>query len=103
MELIEPAQIGRFIAALVFVLALMVGLSAIMKRVHAGGALTAGRKRRLQIVEILPLDGRRRAVILRRDDREHLVILGTNSETVIETGIESPQDDGHDSASTQQS
>ena len=95
MELIEPAQLGRFVAALVFVLALMLGLSAVMKRVNAGGKMTPGRKRRLQIVEILPLDGRRRAVILRRDNREHLVILGANGETVVESGIESPQDDGH--------
>lgn len=95
MELIEPAQLGRFFAALVFVLALMLGLSAVMKRVNAGGKMVPGRKRRLQIVEILPLDGRRRAVILRRDDREHLVILGASGETVVESGIESPQDDGH--------
>ena len=93
MELIEPAQLGRFIAALVFVLALMIGLSAVMKRVHAGGKMPLGRQRRLQIVEILPLDGRRRAVILRRDSREHLVILGANGETVVESGIESPQDE----------
>lgn len=93
MELIEPAQLGRFIAALVFVLALMLGLSAVMKRVNGGTAMMPGRKRRLQVVEILPLDGRRRAVILRRDSREHLVILGANGETVVESGIESPQDE----------
>ena len=98
MELIEPAQLGRFIAALVFVLALMLGLSAVMKRVNGGTAMIPGRKRRLQVVEILPLDGRRRAVILRRDSREHLVILGANGETVVESGIESPQDNQHDSS-----
>ena len=102
MELIEPAQLGKFIAALVFVLALMIGLSTVMKRVHAGGKMPLGRKRRLQIVEILPLDGRRRAVILRRDDREHLVILGANGETVVESGIESPQDEGHGSSTQAQ-
>ena len=98
MELITAAQLGRFIAALVFVLALMLGLSAVMKRLHARTAgLPAGRRRRLRVVETLPLDARRRAVLIRRDDREHLVILGVGADTVIETGIESPQDEGHDS------
>lgn len=96
MEFIDAAQLARFAAALVFVVALMIGLSLVMKRVN-GQPLTMGRKRRLQVIEVLPLDARRRAVLLRRDDREHLVILSGNSETVIETGIESPQDENHDS------
>ena len=91
MEVFALPQLLRFVAALVFVLALMGGLALAMRRFRDRHPLAAG-KRRLRIVEILPLDGRRRAVLLRRDDREHLVILGANSETVIETGIESPQD-----------
>ena len=98
MELITAAQLGRFIAALVFVVALMLGLSVVMKRLQArAGGLPPGRRRRLQVVESLPIDARRRAVLIRRDDREHLVILGPGADTVIETGIESPQDERHDS------
>jgi flagellar protein FliO/FliZ len=97
MELLDWSQIGRFVAALAFVLGLMLGLSAIMRRVHGGTApLPGARKRRLRIVESLTLDARHRAVLLRRDDREHLVILGANGDTVIETAIESPQDEPHD-------
>ena len=96
MELISLAQFMKFAAALVFVLALMAGLSFILKRFAHNHPLTAPGKKRLKIVEVLPLDARRRAVLIKRDDREHLVILGANGETVVETGIESAQDDSHD-------
>lgn len=80
----------KFVAALVLVLALMGGLSIILKKMGlAGPVLNAGDKRRLKIVEILPLDARRKAVLLRRDGTEHLVILGGNGETVVETNIQS--------------
>lgn len=98
MEFMDLSQLGRFVAALVFVLSLMFGLSIAMRRINEKrGSLMKSSKRRLHIVEIMPLDSRRRAVLLRRDDREHLVILGGNGETVIETGIESPQDHPHGS------
>ena len=78
----------KFFAALVFVLALMGGLSFIIKRLGIGNSATLSTgKRRLKIVESLPLDARRRAVILQRDDRQHLVILGPAGETVVETNI----------------
>lgn len=94
MELISLAQFMKFAAALVFVLALMGGLSLVMKRFAHNHPLTAPGKKRLKIVEVLPLDARRRAILLKRDGREHLVILGANGETVVETGIEAGQDGG---------
>lgn len=92
MELIAWPQLVRFFFALVFVLALMGGLALAMRRFGNRHALP-GVKRRLKVVEILPIDGRRKAVLLRRDDREHLVILGANAETLVESGIESKQDE----------
>lgn len=85
----EATDYIRFFAALVLVLGMMGGLALILKRLGLGnvGVLPAD-KRRLKIVEILPLDARRKALILRRDDKEHLVILGSNGETVVETNIE---------------
>lgn len=79
----------KFVAALALVLGMMGGLALILKKIGLGnvGVLPPD-KRRLSIVEILPLDPRRKALILRRDDQEHLVILGPNGETVVETGIE---------------
>ncbi len=78
----------RFVAALAFVLGLMGGLALILKRLNLGNiAMTPPDKRRLKIIEILPLDPRRKAVLLARDGVEHLVILGGNGETVVETNI----------------
>jgi flagellar protein FliO/FliZ len=91
--LISLTQFARFAAALVFVLGLMGALALVMRRINQKHPLTLPRQRRLKIIESLPLDSRRRAVILRRDNREHLVILGADSETVIETGIEAVQDE----------
>ncbi len=85
----DLTQYVRFFAALVFVLSLMGGLALLMKKLGLGGAqVPVGNRKRLKITEVLPLDSRRRAVILRRDETEHLVILGPNGETVVETGIE---------------
>lgn len=92
MEVVGGLQIVKFLAALIFVLALMGGLALLMRRFNGSNPITAPGKRRLRVIEVLPLDSRRKAVLLKRDDREHLVILGTNSETVIESGIESQQD-----------
>lgn len=91
-------------AALIFVLALMGGMYVILRKFNLGhaGAVRTAKSRRLHITEILPVDSRRKAVLLRRDDKEHLVILSTNGETVIETGIDSPQPHASDHGDDQQ-
>ena len=78
----------RFLMAFTFVIGLMGGLYLILKRLNLGHIQPNLSKRRLRIVETLMLDGRHRAVILQRDDKEHLVILSPTGETVVETGIE---------------
>jgi len=78
----------RFIMAFIFVLGLMGGLWLVLKRMNLNGMQTIGGKRRLKIVESLMLDSRHRAVLLQRDDKEHLVILSPTGETVVETRIE---------------
>lgn len=92
MEAIALPQIIKFFAALLFVLALMGGLALAMRKFGSNHPLTAPHRRRLKIIEVLPLDARRKAVLLKRDDKEHLVILGANSEVVVESSIESRQD-----------
>ena len=86
-----PALLKAF-AALVFVLGLMGGLSLILRKLGLSGAApTQKGEKRLKVIEILPLDARRRLAIIQRDDVQHLIILGHNDETVIETGIK-PKD-----------
>ena len=79
----------RFVLALVFVLGL-IGVLAMIVRRYGPGSVTAGRRtanRRLWISEVLPLDGRRRLILVRRDNVEHLLLLSHGSDVVVESGI----------------
>lgn len=94
MDVINSLQILKFGGALLFVLALMLGLSLLMRRLNAGSGMLPAGKRRLKIVEMMPLGARHRMILVRRDDREHLVILGPTGETVVESGITAPVETG---------
>ena len=78
----------RFLAALVLVLVLIGGCAWIARRLGFGGALsvTKGPTARLAVVEVKVLDSRRKLVLLRRDAREFLVLLGPNQDLLIESG-----------------
>ncbi|MDE1152308.1 MAG: flagellar biosynthetic protein FliO [Micavibrio sp.] len=90
----DTPQLLKFFFAFVFVMSLMFLLSWGLKRLGlAGQSLLPNSRRRLKIVETLPLDLRRKLVIVRRDNREHLIILGPSSETVVEHGIIAADDD----------
>jgi len=89
----DPGGYLRFLLALVFVLALIGVLAVLARRIGFGypaSAVGRNRHKRLSIVEVAPVDGRRRLVLVRRDAVEHLLLLGPNSETVVETNIEPP-------------
>jgi len=75
----------RFIASLLLVLGLILGLTWAFRRFgpHALGGVS-GAKRRLSVVETLTLDAKHRLVLIRKDDRDHLLLLG-GSASVIET------------------
>jgi flagellar protein FliO/FliZ len=78
---------GRFLLALIFVVALILVVAWLARRFGLGGRFVAsGASRRLAILEVLPLDGKRRLVLLKRDGVEHLVLLGQQSDLVIERG-----------------
>ncbi len=94
MDVINSLQLLKFGGALLFVLALMLGLSLIMRRFNSGTGMIAPNKRRLKIVEMMPLGARHRMILVKRDDREHLVILGPAGETVVESGITAPVETG---------
>ncbi len=78
----------RFAGALAVVLALMGLLAFALKKLGLSGATSMlGAPKRLKVIEVLPLDPRRKAVLIQRDDKQHLVILGPTGETIVETGI----------------
>lgn len=52
-----------------------------------GGLFGPKPEKRLDIVEQSNLDGRRRLVLIRRDDVEHLIMTGGPVDVVIETNI----------------
>lgn len=85
----EGPLVLKAAAAFVFVLSLMGTLAFLLKR-FAPGAIPAASSRRLKIIESLPLDHRRRLMLISRDGYQHLIILGTG-ETVVETKITAEQ------------
>lgn len=84
----------RFFLALGFVLVLIAGLAALVRRSGFGDRLAMAPssvgERRLALVEVRPLDAKHKLVLLRRDDREHLVLLGAAGDLLIESGIAAP-------------
>jgi len=83
-------QFLRLAIALLAVLALMGGLAMLLKKLglSTNASIKTGDKRRLSIVESLPLDPRRRLVIVKCDDKEHLIILSANGEVVVDRNID---------------
>jgi flagellar protein FliO/FliZ len=81
----------RFLLALAAVIGMIALLAWCARRFRLGGfagaALNSGR---LAVVETLPIDGRQRLVLIRSDDREHLLLLGQDRSLVIESGVENP-------------
>ncbi len=85
MPLLEGDNYIRFILALVLVLGLL-GLAAWLLR-RAGYGSKLGRTRRLAALETLPLGPRHRLMLIRRDDVEHLLLLGPQGDIVVERNI----------------
>ena len=85
----------QFFFALIFVIALIGLVAVIMRHYGLGGAIKFGQKfrngrRRLSVVEAIPVDARRRLLLIKRDDVEHLILFGTHQDLLIENGIISP-------------
>jgi flagellar protein FliO/FliZ len=82
-----------FIAALVVIAGLLVRGYLTTGNPTAGLAGAAGKffgpkpEKRLDVVDQANVDGRRRLVLIRRDDVEHLIMTGGPVDVVIETNI----------------
>lgn len=84
----ESLDYLRFVLALVFVLGLIGVAAWLARRFRLGGMpLAAGAARRLQVVEVTALDPRRKLILARRDDVEHLLLIGQDGNRLVETGI----------------
>ncbi|KWV46499.1 flagellar biosynthesis protein FliO [Bradyrhizobium macuxiense] len=83
-------QALTFVFAFVAVLAL-IGVAAWLVRRFGGNPLGAnanrGRMPRLAVIDAAAVDGRRRLVLVRRDNVEHLLMIGGPSDIVVEPNI----------------
>jgi flagellar biogenesis protein FliO len=79
-----------FVIAFIVVLALIAGTAWLVRR-FAGNRLgtnaNRGRMPRLAVIDAAAVDGRRRLVLVRRDNVEHLLMIGGPSDIVVESNI----------------
>lgn len=83
----------RFIASLVLVLGLILGVLWALRKYGLGGMVTRPgvSRRRLGVIEAVAVDSRRRLVLVRRDGQEHLLLVGGATDLVVEKGIQPPE------------
>ena len=80
----------RFFIAFLFVLGLIGGAAYLVRRFGSGSlgsAAARGRQPRLAVIDAAPVDGRRRMVLIRRDNVEHLIMIGGPTDVVVESNI----------------
>jgi flagellar protein FliO/FliZ len=81
----------KFLVAFVVVLAVL-GAGGYLWRRFSGGNLVAlgprGRQPRLAVIDAASVDGRRRLVLVRRDNVEHLLLIGGPTDVVVEPNID---------------
>jgi flagellar biogenesis protein FliO len=86
----EMPLAAKFFVAFAVVLAL-IGLTAwLVRRFGAnrlGGVGARGRQPRLAVIDAATVDGRRRLVLIRRDNIEHLLMIGGPTDLVVEPNI----------------
>lgn len=87
----DGGRIAQFVLALAAVILLFLLLAWIYRRLQPGALINApqggkGRKR-LGVLEASDVDARRRLVLVRRDEVEHLIMIGGPNDLLIESRI----------------
>jgi flagellar protein FliO/FliZ len=80
----------RFFIAFIVVLALIAAAAWAVRRfggARLGGGGSRGRQPRLAVIEAANVDARRRLLLIRRDNTEHLLMIGGPTDIVIEPNI----------------
>lgn len=95
MDSINFTQVALAFGGLLLLLALFYyGARALSGATSRGAKWRPGQ--RIGVVDSMPVDGTRRLVLVRRDDTEHLLLVGTHGDLVIESNIPMPRrDDGN--------
>src|SRR5690606_22347477 len=95
LEWLESIAGPQFVPAVLWTLAVLVALVAIVigirtvRRASSGTFVAGGRSRktRLAVMDATAVDSHRRLVLVRRDDVEHLLLIGGASDIVVEPNI----------------
>ena len=82
-----PLKIVLFVIVVLGLLALAFWLLRRSGGGRLGGGATRGRQARLAVIDQATVDSRRRLVLIRRDNVEHLLIIGGPSDVVVEQNI----------------
>ena len=97
--MLDLDTILRFVAAFALVIGLIGLMSYAAKRWRGFGAASGRRQgRRLEIVEALGLDAKRRVVIVRADDIEHVLLVGGESDLKLDARPAFVGEDASDAA-----
>lgn len=89
----EVSPIVQYVVAFAIIAILLALFAIVLKRIGgnrfamSGGERGRGRQPRLGIVDVYDLDRQRQLVLLRRDNVEHLVMLGGANDFVVESNI----------------
>ncbi len=90
-SLFGEGQVGLKVVLFVIVVLGLLALAFWLLRRFGGGRLgggaTRGRQPRLAVIDQASVDSRRRLVLIRRDNVEHLLIIGGPSDVVVEQNI----------------
>lgn len=83
----NPAELFQAVIALLFVLALILLIAYLMRRfgIDRQWQFKANPKRRLEVIERLVIDPKRQLVLVRRDNKEHLIVIGQNEANLVES------------------
>ena len=92
LEDLGSGQTGHFIVAFTVVGLGLLALFALVWFIRGRSNSTfirggKNRQPRLAVLDAAPVDTRRRLVLVRRDDMEHLILIGGPTDVVIESGI----------------
>jgi flagellar protein FliO/FliZ len=89
-DLVSGELYLRVVLALAGIVAVLAVAAFAARRFGFAQRFASGGKRRLGVIEAAAIDAKRRLVLLRRDEVEHLVLIGPDGSTVVETGIRPP-------------
>ena len=82
----EAGRAVQMILALLLVIGLLLAIAWLFRRL-VGGGFSGHKGARLGVIEAAHVDGRRRLMLLRRDDVEHLVMIGGPNDLLVESRI----------------